>query len=88
MTYCGDEQIMGPLDFERGYCSYGASFTTEKMLLFQQILRPCITRVIDVYCKLVPELLRSMQLMIISVMLCVRGLFHVCCKSSLAKGLD
>lgn len=77
MTYCGDEQIMGPSDFECSYCSYGASLSTEKKLLFQRILRHCVMSVIGVYCQLVPELLRSMQLMIINIMLCVRGLFHV-----------
>lgn len=41
MTYCGDEQIMGCLDFEGSYYSYEASFSTEKML-FQQFLRHCI----------------------------------------------
>jgi len=33
--------------------------------------------VVGVYGKLVPEFLRSMQLMIINIMLCVRGIFHV-----------
>lgn len=41
MTYCGDEQIMGCLNFEGSYSSYEASFSTEKML-FQQILRHSI----------------------------------------------
>lgn len=61
MTCCGDEQIMGCLDFGGSYCSYEASFNTEK-ILFQQILRHCIMSFYR--CVLQTELLRSMQLMI------------------------
>lgn len=89
VTYCGDQQLMAPLDLEHSYCSYCSLFSTEKTLLAHLTLRYCMKSLIGMYYKLAQELLRSMWLTIIKIMLCVGGFFkcekNIVPKHSLTK---